>query len=107
MAEWWLGPTISDQCGQNPESALLHWWWEGMNVETVKFYKDCPGYTTIPGVGCWYKSPLCPILIQTHADIISMELPKTENSNQYVIAIVSQDFFIKWSLMLQTLTNIP
>lgn len=78
----------------------VHWWWDGMYVDSIHFVQNCPECTIVAGGSKVCRPPLNPILVQRPFQILGidiMELPKTAAGNRYVIIL--QDFLIKWPMV--------
>ena len=78
----------------------IHWWWDGMYVDAMKFAKNCPECTIATGGSKISRPPLHPIPVQRPFQILGidiMELPKTSAGNKYVIVL--QDFLTKWPMI--------
>ena len=78
----------------------IHWWWDGMYVDAMKFSKNCPECTIATGGSKISRPPLHPIPVQRPFQISGidiMELPKTSAGNKYVIVL--QDFPTKWPMI--------
>lgn len=76
------------------------WWWRTMYRDILEFCKNCGQCATVTGVGRCSCPPLHPIPVRRPFQIIGvdiMQLPITEQGNQYVI--VFQDFLTKWPLV--------
>ena len=98
LEESHAGPLGGHFSGNRLYNALvLHWWWEGMYVDSVELCKNCPECAIATGVGRRHNPPLYPIPVQRPFQILGVDimyLPKTEQGNKHVI--VFQDFFTKW-----------
>ena len=78
----------------------IHWWWDRMYVEAMKFAKNCPECAIATGGSKIVHLPLHPIPVQQPFQILGidiMELPKTTAGNKYVIVL--QDFLTKWPMV--------
>ena len=81
----------------------VHWWWDGMYVDSLHFAKNCPECAIVSGGGKLCHPPLHPIPVQRPFQILGidiMELPKTVAGNRYVIVL--QDFLNKWPMVFAT-----
>ena len=78
----------------------VHWWWDGMYVDSIQFVQNCPECTIVAGGSKVCRPPLHPIPVQRPFQILGidiMELPKTAAGNKYVIVL--QDFLTKWPMI--------
>ena len=68
-----------------------------MYGDTQRFTANCPQCVTVTGGGRHHRPPLHPIPVNRPFQIVGidvMELPRTDNGNQYVLVL--QDFLTKW-----------
>lgn len=78
----------------------VHWWWDGMYRDSIRFTQNCPECTVVTGGSKVHCPPLHPIPVQRPFQILGidiMELPKTAAGNRYVIVL--QDFLTKWPMI--------
>ena len=94
-------------CGRMYSSLMLHWWWERMFSDAIKFTKACPICAVTTGTGRKTKPPLHPIPMQRPFQILGidvMDLPQTERGNKHVVVI--QELFPRKIPAIQTLAII-